>query len=51
MWVYNLTVSNIVWSRYIFVENNKIEILFCIYIFELTFQSPSSKSLKMDFGK
>ena len=51
MWVYNLTVNNIVRSKYIFVENNKIEILFSNYIFELIFQSPSSKSLKMDFGK
>ena len=36
-------VNNIVRSKYIFVENNKIEILFSNYIFGLTFQSPSSK--------
>ena len=28
MWAYNLMVNNIVRSEYIFVENNKIEILF-----------------------
>ena len=43
MWAYNLMVNNIVRSKYIFVENNKIEILFSNYIFGLTFQSPSSK--------
>ena len=43
MWEYNLMVNNIVRSKYIFVENNKIEILFSNYIFGLTFQSPSSK--------
>ena len=36
-------VNNIIKSNYIFVENNKIEILFFNYIFGLTFQSPSSK--------
>ena len=36
-------VNNIVRSKYIFVKNNKIEILFSNYIFGLTFQSPSSK--------
>ena len=41
-------VNNIVRSKCIFVENEKIEILFSNYIFGLTFQSPSSK---MDFGK
>ena len=41
-------VNNIVRIKYIFVENNKIEILFSNYIFGLTFQNPS---LKMDFGK
>ena len=35
MWAYNLMVSNIVRSKYIFVENNKTEILVS----------------KMDFGK
>ena len=39
-------VNNIVSSKYIFVENNKIEILFSNYIFGLSFQSPSSKALK-----
>ena len=43
MWAYNLMVNNIVRSNYIFVENNKIEILFSNYTFGLTFQSPSSK--------
>ena len=38
-----LMVNNIVRSKYIFVENNKIKILFSNYIFGLTFQSPSSK--------
>ena len=33
----NLVVNNIVRSKYIFVENNKIEILFSNYIFGLTF--------------
>ena len=36
-------VNNIIKSNYIFVENNKIEILFFDNIFGLTFQSPSSK--------
>ena len=31
------------YCKYIFVENNKIEILFSNYIFGLTFQSLSSK--------
>ena len=44
-------VINIVRCKYIFVENNKIEILFSNSIFGLTFQNPSSKTLKMDFGK
>ena len=39
MWAYNLMVNNIVRSKYIFVENNKIEILFSNYIFGLTFES------------
>ena len=43
MWAYNLMVNNIVRNKHIFVENNKIEILFSNYIFGLTFQSPSSK--------
>ena len=38
MWVYNLVVNNIVRNKYIFVENNKVETLFCNYIFGLTFQ-------------
>ena len=36
-------VNNIVRSKYIFVENNKIEIVFSNNIFGLTFQSPSLK--------
>ena len=44
MWAHNLMVSSIVRSKYIFVENNKIEILFLNYIFGFNFQSPSSKS-------
>ena len=48
MWAYNLMVENIVRSKYIIAENNKIEILFSNYMFGLTFQNPSSK---MDFGK
>ena len=32
-------VNSIVRSKYIFVENNKIEILFSNYVFGLTFQS------------
>ena len=43
MWAYNLMVNNIIKSKYIFVENNKIEILFFNFIFGLTFQSPSYK--------
>ena len=38
-----LMVNNIVRSKYIFVENNKITILFSDYILGLTFKSPSSK--------
>ena len=37
MSAYNLMVNNIVRSNYIFVENNKIEILFSNYIFGPTF--------------
>ena len=44
MWAHNLMVNSIVRSKYIFVENNKIEILFLNYIFAFNFQSPSSKS-------
>ena len=40
MWAYNLIVNNIVRSKYIFVENDKIEMLFSNYILGLTFQSP-----------
>ena len=40
VWAYNLMVNNIVRSKYIFVENNKIETLFSNYILGLTFQSP-----------
>ena len=43
MWAYKLMVNNIVRSKYIFVENNKIEKLFSKYIFGLTFQNSSSK--------
>ena len=32
MWAYNLIVNNIARSKYIFVENNKIEILFSNYL-------------------
>ena len=39
MWAYNLMVNNIVRSKYIFLENIKIEILFSNYIFGLTFES------------
>ena len=35
--------NNIVISKYIFMENDKIEIIFSNYIFRLTFQGPSSK--------
>ena len=48
MWAYNLMVNNIARSKYTFLENNKIEILFSNYIFRLIFEKPS---LKMDFGK
>ena len=47
MWACNLMVNNIVRSKYIFVENNKTEILFSNYIFRLSFQSPSSKLQKV----
>ena len=47
MWAYNLMVNNIVRSKYIFVENNKIEILFSNYIFRLFFQSQPSKLWKV----
>ena len=43
MLTYSLMVNNINRSKYIFVENNKYEMLFSNYIFGLTFQSPSSK--------
>ena len=43
MWAYNLMVNNVVRSKYIFVEKNKIEMLFSNYIFGLIFQSPSLK--------
>ena len=39
MWAYNLMVNNIVRSKYIFLENIKIEILFSNYIFGFTFES------------
>ena len=39
-------VNNIVRSKYIFVENNKIEILFSNYMFGLSFQSPSPKDFE-----
>ena len=44
MWAYNLMVNSIVRSKYIFVESNKIEIMFLNYIFGFTFQSPFPKS-------
>ena len=37
-------INNIVRSKYIFMENNKIEILFSNYILGLTSQSPSLDS-------
>ena len=43
MWAYNLVVNNIVRSKYIFVENNKIEILFSNYIFSVIFHLPGNK--------
>ena len=43
MWAYNLVVNNTVTCKYIFVENNKTEMLLSNYISGLTFQSPSSK--------
>ena len=39
----HLRINNIVRSKCIFVESNKIQILFADYIFGLTFQSPSSR--------
>ena len=47
---YNL-IENSISSKYIFVKSNKIEVLFSNCIFRLPFQRPSSKFLKMDFGK
>ena len=41
MRAYNLMVNNIIRNKYIFVENNKIEISISSYIFGLTFQSPN----------
>ena len=41
IWAYNLMVNNTIRRKYIFVENNKIELLFSKYTFGLTFQSPS----------
>ena len=41
IWAYDLMVNNIIRSKYIFVENNKIQILFFNYIFGLTFHSAS----------
>ena len=38
MWAYNLMVNNIVRKKFIFLENNQIEILFSNYIFGLTIQ-------------
>ena len=35
--------NNIVRSKYIFIKNDKIEIIFTNYMFRLTFQGPSSK--------
>ena len=43
MWASNVMVNNIVRSKYIFVGDNEIEILFSNYTFALTFQSPFSK--------
>ena len=37
MWAYNLVVKNIVRSKYIFVENNKVEILLLYYIIYINF--------------
>ena len=42
MRAYSLMVNNVVRSKYIFVENNKIEILFSHHLFGLTLQSPQS---------
>ena len=39
-----LLINNTIRSKYTFVENNKIEMLFSNHTFRLTFQSPSSKS-------
>ena len=49
MWTYNLIVNNIVRSKYIFLENNKIEILFSNYIFGLTFQSKSEYIITKEY--
>ena len=38
MWAYNLMVNNTVRKKFIFVENNQIEILFSNYTVGLTFQ-------------
>ena len=45
MWAYNFMVNNIARSKYIFVENNKVEILFSNDIFGLTFQSHLQNNL------
>ena len=39
-------VNNIVWGKYIFVEDNEIEILLSNYIFGLTFESKSEYIVK-----
>ena len=39
-----LLINNTIRSKYTFVENSKIEMLFSNHTFGLTFQSPSSKS-------
>ena len=41
IWTYDSMINNIVRSKYIFVEKNKIQILFFNYIFGLTFHSAS----------
>ena len=43
IWTYDSMINNIVRSKYIFVEKNKIQILFFNYIFGLTFHSASIK--------
>ena len=35
--------NNIARSKYIFIKNDKMEIIFSNYMFRLTFQGPSSK--------